>query len=88
VDDKWQEIQCETCLVCLDSWVVFLAGHSQETSLWKSDDAKEDDSDVHPEQRSPDSQGGWVASSLFDFAQDDEEDLSAKDWLFKGYSGI
>jgi hypothetical protein len=29
-----------------------------------------------------------AASSLFGSAQDDEEDLSAKDWLFRGHSGL
>jgi hypothetical protein len=31
---------------------------------------------------------GWAASSLFNSSQDDEEDLSAEDWLFSGYSGL
>jgi hypothetical protein len=88
VDEKWQEIQCEVYSVCSDSWVLFSAGQSQETSPWDSDDAEGDDSDVHPEQRSLGPQGGWVASSFFGSAQDDEEDLSAEDWLFRGSSGL
>jgi hypothetical protein len=50
VDDQWQEIQCEAYSDCLDSWAVFSAGHSQETSLWESDDAEGDDFDVQLEQ--------------------------------------
>jgi hypothetical protein len=57
-DDQWQEIQCEAYSVFSYSWIVFSAGHSQETSLWESDDARGDDSDVHPEQRFLGSQGG------------------------------
>jgi hypothetical protein len=55
-DDQWQEIQCE--LTQFSHILVFSAGHSQETSLWESDDARGDDSDVHPEQRFLASQGG------------------------------
>jgi hypothetical protein len=88
VDDQWQKVSCEAVLVCSDSWVIFSARHPQETTLWEGDDVKGDDTDVHPEQRFPSSQGGRAASSLFDSAQDDEEDLSAKDWLFRGYSGL
>jgi hypothetical protein len=84
VGDQWQEIHCEPYSVCSDSWVVFSSGHPQETSLQESDVAEGDDSDVHPEQQFLGSQGGWAASSLFGSAQDDEEDLSTEDWLFRG----